>query len=286
MVDVRCLDVLLRSLATFADLASCDLLVSCNSGDPTVRESLTNVCRSYPARSLSIDFFEPKETPGSQQHGEALNRLFSRTTSKHAAVFDPDVIVASPRWLDFCKRRVDEGCFIVGTSYEAWQLKWQGDFPNVWCAMIDGDALRAAKLDMRPWAAGGDPEKRDRSMSKDTSWRMAEYGLKNRLKYLPLSATHGKLSGLLSEWAATPRFARGQRDVETAALRMAQHVNDLHAMEFAYPGTDEVCCAHLFHANCWNNRGPSRVGRWITCANMVIDAVECKAQQPPAAQGP
>jgi hypothetical protein len=280
MGDVRCLDVLLRSLEAFADLASCDLLASCNSGDPIVKKALMDVCRMHPAKSLSIDFFEPKETHGSQQHGEALNRLIARTTSKHVVVADADVIVTSPGWLDFCKRRIDEGCFIVGTPYREPRLMWQGDFPNVWCAMIDGDALRAAGLDMRPW---GDAATEDagyfRSSEKcDTSWRMAEHGLKNGLRYLPLSMTDSKLSGLLWEWAATFQDTRGRRRAKSAGSRMAH----LRAMEFTYPGTGDVCCAHLFHAvrSCWDRRFQrissrrGRVDEWVFCANVIIDAIK------------
>ena len=282
MGDVRCLDVLLRSLGAFADLVSCNLLVSCNSGDQTVRKSLTDVCESHLARSLNIDFFEPKETHGSQQHGEALNRLFARTTSKHVVVADADIIVTSPRWLDFCKRHIDDGFFVVGTPYKEPQFMRQGDFPNVWCAMIDGNILRSAGLDMRPWGDAAIEEAgacaSEARKKCDTSWRMAEYGLKNRLKYLSFSATNSKLSGLLCEWAAASRDAHGRRRAKSAGSRMAH----LRAMEFAYPETDDVCCAHLFHAvrSCWNRRGNrllsrrSRVDEWILCANMVIDAVK------------
>jgi len=288
--DVRCLDVLLRSLEVFADLASYDLLVSCNSGDQATRKLLTAVCAAHPARSLNIDFFEPKETHGSQQHGESLNRLFARTTSKHVIVADADVIVTSPEWLGFCKRHIDDGYFIVGTPYREPQLMWQGNFPNVWCTMIDGESLRTAKLDMRPW---GDAAIEDivgahgyfRSSEKcDTSWRMAEYGLKNGLKYLGLkylSATGSELSRLLyvpPTAGATSRRNAHNRRAKSARIRMAR----LRAMEFAYPGTDDVCCAHLVRAirSCWNrrNRRRSRIDEWVFCANMVIDAVKFRKE--------
>jgi len=288
--DIKCLDVLLRSLGAFADLASRDLLVSHNSPDPRLHKMLAEVCQSHPAKSLSIDFFETKETQESQQHGEALNRLFARTTSKHVVVVDPDVIVTSPRWLGFCKRHIDEGHFIVGTPYELPKLMWQGDFPNVWCAMIDGGALRAAGLDMRPyrdnpaqtpvWSGskasdsfdepdiGWLPESTWKSAagswawSRDTSWRLAAHGLKNHLRYIPFSVTGGGLlPQLLRGWSAKASSGMYRR-IESAAKRLAR----LRTFEFAFPGTGEACCVHL------HSISKCRTRRWILCASMVLDA--------------
>lgn len=148
--DVKCLDILLYSLEKFANLASCNLLVSHNSDDTSVREMLVDICNSHPTKSLNIDFFDPEETLDSLQHGEALNRLIASTTSDHVIFADADVILTSPNWLNFCKRYIeDQGCFIVGTPYVTISKIWQGWFPNLWCAMVDGKILRSAGLDMR-----------------------------------------------------------------------------------------------------------------------------------------
>jgi hypothetical protein len=265
--DIKCLDILLRSLGAFADLASCDLLVSHNSPNPHLHEMLTGVCQSHLSGSLNIDFFKPKETSRSQQHGEALNRLIARTTSKHVMVFDPDVIITSPRWLDFCKRHIDEGCFIVGTPYAPKLMWWQGDFPNVWCAMIDGDALRAAGLDMRPYRLervadlGGPVD--FQGLLSDTSWWMSEYALKNRLGYVSFSTTSKLLPKLLRQWSSNVPITLRRR-VRNAAYRLFR----LGALEFAFPGTNDVCCAHLSHVG----GRPRRASGWTLCANMVLDA--------------
>ena len=276
--DIAFLDLLLRSLGAFADLAHCDLLVSHNSPDPHLHKMLTDVCQSHPAKSLSIDFFKTKETQGSQQHGEALNRLVARTTSKHVVVVDPDVIITSPQWLDFCKRHIDEGCFIVGTPYGpprpaapghsvpdgAPKSMWQGDFPNVWCAMIDGDILREAKLDMRPWDANA-TEPDGWTWSHDTSWRMAEYGLRNNLKYIPFSMTSRLLRRLLRKWSAESPRTRMRQHIGRAAVT---RLDRLRTFEFAFPGTDEACCMHLGHGD-WRR---CRAKRWVLCASTILDA--------------
>jgi hypothetical protein len=287
--DIKCLDILLRSLGAFGDLASCDLLVSHNSTKPHNHKMLAGVCRSHPTKSVNIDFFETKETQESQQHGEALNRLIARTTSKYVVAIDPDIIVTSPRWLDFCKRHIDDGCFIVGTPYEVPKLMWQGDFPNVWCAMIYGDALRAAGLDMRPyrdspaqtpvWSGskasddlgepdiGWLPESTWKSAagawawSRDTSWRLAAHGLRNRLRYVPFSVTSGLLPGLLREWSVAQAV-----HVRRRAGRAADRLARLRTFEFAFPGTDEACCLHMHSVS------KCRTRRWTLCASMVLDA--------------
>jgi hypothetical protein len=263
--DVQCLHFLLRSLREFADLAFCNLLVSCNSKDQSVRDSIVRTCAASRAKSTSIDFFDAKETVDSRQHGESLNRLIARTTSKHIVVVDADVIITSPEWLDFCKRHIDSGCFIVGTPYRRrWKQKHaQRDFPNVWCAMIDGDALRAAGLDMRPdvffnemtgkWTLASDI---------DTSGQLWYHAKEHRLHYVSFSETTGNLPALLRKWSdGNPQVRRRSK----SATRRLAH---LHSLEFCFPGTDKVCCAHLLHAV----GRPDRVNRWRICAEAILDA--------------
>jgi len=265
--DARCLRFLLRSLHEFASLASCDLLISCNSGDPSIRELVARTCAAHAPKSMSIDFFEAKETVNSRQHGESLNRVFARTTSKHVVVADADVIVTSPGWLDFCKRHIDDGCFIVGAPYSHFTRGYkgyaQGDFPNVWCAMIDGDALRAAGLDMRPdvrfdetaglWVLCG---------GCDTSGRLWHHARDNGLRYVSFSATKGGLLALLRRWS------EGNPPALRRAKRAERRLAHLRSLEFCFPGTDNVCCAHLLHAA----GRADRVNRWSVCADAILDA--------------
>ena len=249
--DAQCLHFLLRSLREFADLASCDLLISCNSGDPSVRELVTRTCAAHAPKSMSIDFFEPEETVDSRQHGESLNRVFARTTSKHVVVADADVIVTSPEWLDFCKRHIDEGRFIVGTPYSRSHKGYaQGDFPNIWCAMIDGDALRAARLDMRPEVRFNEAKGRWVFCGGcDTSGQLWHHARDSGLRYVSFSETQGGLSALLRK----------------PALANLAH---LRPLEFCFPETDKVCCAHLLHAV----GKPDRVSRWGVCADAILNA--------------
>jgi hypothetical protein len=283
--DIIFLDTLLRSMEMFADLASCNLLVSHNSPMPHLHDALTKVCQSHRAKTLDIDFFEPQEMQGSQQHGEALNRLIARTTSKHVVVVDPDIIITSPRWMYFCKRHIDGGCFIVGTPYGvpsgrlsrsyrhliSKKIMFHGCFPNVWCAMIDGEALRAAKLDMRPWDASETELDRGAwSWSRDTAWRLTDHGLRNNLKYIPLSVSGKLLHGLLRK-----RFSEATARMRRSINRAAVWSNRLGMLEFAFPGTDEVCCVHLGRH--------SRANRLIFCASAILDV--CGAVLPAGESG-
>jgi hypothetical protein len=265
--DAKCLAFLLRSLREFADLASCDLLVSCNSGDSSVRELVARTCATYAPKSVDIDFFEPTETVDSRQHGESLNRAFARTTSKHVVVADADVIVTSPGWLDFCKRRIDEGCFIVGTPYSRFYRGYkgcvQGDFPNVWCAMIDGDALRAAGLDMRPEVRFDKVTGRWVFCGCDTSGQLWRHAMGCGLRYVSFSDTKGGLSSLLRRWSDGNPLAL--KRVKRAERRLMH----LRSLEFCLPGTDKVCCVHLLHAI----GHPDRVERWGVCADAIVDAI-------------
>lgn len=260
--DVRCLDVLLRSLKKFAGLSSCNLLVSHNSSDGLLRKMLVDTCESYRTKSLSIDFFEPRETVDSLQHGEAVNRLVARTTCRYVIIVDTDVIVVSPGWLDFCKRHIDQGCFIVGTPYHMPKGFWQGLFPNIWCSMLNGDALRSANIDMRTkhiyfnkkinkWVC--------LPPDRDCGWRLAHHALENNLSHVSLECKP------LKELFRSPHPGGG---VAKKTRRAESQLDALEVIGFAYPGTNNICCLHLNHAV----RRPERVDEWVAHAKIVVDA--------------
>jgi len=272
--DIECLDVLLYSLEKFANLASCNLLVSSNSADMAIRKTLIGICESHPTRSLNIDFFNPNETVDSNQHGEALNRLFARTTSKHVIVADPDVIVTSPGWLDFCKQHINQGCFIVGMPYETPEIHWQNDFPTVWLDMLDGDALRSAHLDMRTqhvrpirrrrkapfWRLSG-----RRGQYRDMGWELASHALKNGLDWISLTlASNRRLASDMRAWT-NPSVPKRR-----AIRRAGKWLREIHPIEFLYPGTNELCCAHLGNGGLYGV-GTPRTDKWVMCARMAVD---------------
>ncbi len=267
--DVECLGVFLYSLEKFADLASCNLLVSHNSSDPHARKLLETICQSHTTKSLHIDFFEPKETVDSNQHGEALNRLFARTTSRHVIVADPDIIVTSPGWLDFCKRYIDQGCFIVGMPYSIPSRHWQGRFPTVWLDMLNGDMLRSARLDMRTRCVRFDAEsgywKCFGRLSRDMGWELAKHAFENNLDWISLTLSrNNKLAADMRSWTSHSVPLRRSR------RRAGKWLRELSAMEFLYPGTDEMCSVHLGNGGLYGV-GTSRSDRWIISAKMAVD---------------
>lgn len=267
MEDIRCLDLLLRSLDAFADLTSCDLFVSHSSPSAYLRRLVEAVCRSRPAASLTLDMFTPSSTVDSNQHGEALNRLFARTTSKYVMVSDADVVVTSPDWACYCRDRIDRGDFMVGTQYRRPKVMWQGSFPNVWCAMLDGEKLRSARLDMRTehirrakarWVLAPDLH----GMHRDTGWRLAEHARESGFGYTTLPETKAGLSSLMQGQGPTGKAGRRRLAMADRRLR------HLRSMLFAFPGTDDVCCAHMVRAS----GRPDRVNRWKMCADTMLDA--------------
>lgn len=265
--DIECLGVFLYSLEKFADLASCNLLVSNNSSDAAVRKALVDICDSHPAASLHIDFFDTSETVDSNQHGEGLNRLFARSTSKYVIVADPDVIVTSPDWLDFCRRHIDQGCFIVGMPYVTPRRHWQGNFPTVWLDMLDGDALRSACLDMRTqhirFDAKANRWKCFGPLARDMGWELAHHSFENSLDWISLKFMHNK------------RLAADMRSWHSVSSKMStkgagEWLQELGALEYAYPGTDKVCCVHLGEGGLFGV-GTPRTDKWVVCAKMVVD---------------
>lgn len=267
--DVRCLDSLLLSLGRFAGLASCNLLVSHNSRDPYLRRLLRGVCESHRPASLHMDFFDPTERVDSNQHGEALNRLFGRTSSRHVVVADPDTIVTSPDWAGFCADRIDAGDFMIGTPYRWPRRMWQGEFPNVWLAMLDGDELRSAGLDMRtehirPNSAGTRWKLAPAADGyRDTGWRLAQHAFSRGLGYVSLPASRGGLSSLMrGMYRSLPEDSR------SGAAAAMSRLASLRPMEFALPGSGEVCCAHMQGGS----QGASRADRWTACVPALLAA--------------
>lgn len=268
--DVECLDVFLYSLERFAGLAFCNILLSCGSSDPIVRKLLTEVCDSRPARSLNIDFFDPVETLDSNQHGEGLNRLFARTTSKYVVVADPDVMVVSPDWLGFCRRHIDLGCFIVGAPYEMPGEHWQGRFPTVWLDMLDGDELRSANLDMRTkhihFDARANRWRLSGRKSRDMGWELAKHAFENELDWISLTLARDRR--MASDMRSQGGFA--PVSLQRARRRAGKWLQELNAIEFLYPETDELCCAHLINGGL-HGIGTPRTDKWTACAKMVVD---------------
>lgn len=272
--DVRCLDILLYSLEKFADLASCNLLVTHNSADTSVREMLVRICESYHTTSLSIDFFDPKETVDSNQHAEALNRLIASTTSDHVIFADADVILTSSNWLSFCTQLVNQGCFIVGTQYPSHHLMWQGRFPNLWCAMLDGKALRSAKLDMRTTHTQFNTKKNkwvlsnvEKNKARDASWELADHAFRNKLDWISLSPGIGMLSTGMRSWTSPSAIL--QKRIGQAGKCLQK----LRPREFKNPETGELFCAHLCNG-ALRGFGTSRSDQWISCAKVAVDYAE------------
>lgn len=262
--DIRCLSALLYSMSVFAELESCDLLLSLNA--PALEGRLQQVCSIYPARSVSVDAFEPSVTvrhnvfdgKPATQHGEGLNRLIRRTTSPLVILVDPDVLVVSPRWRAYCEDAVLNGAFIVGTPYHNGKARtlWQGTFPNAWCSVIDGRELRHSGADMRPGfrqppataapSAWAPPGGFGRQRLHDCSWELARHAAVERLPHVSFDFSRGKLGG-----------------------RAGAALSGLSPLpcEFSLPN-DEICCLHLMHA-----RRTERTKMWLSVAWKVVDAI-------------
>ena len=113
-VDILCLDQLLYSLNVFADLESCNLIISHNSGKRSLLKLIQETCDRYPRRSLRIDGFVSKE-PAGRQHGESLNRLIAQSASEPVVLMDTDVMITSSRLRAFCEQPLS-GRFMIGVT--------------------------------------------------------------------------------------------------------------------------------------------------------------------------
>lgn len=266
VADVQCLSALLYSMSAFAGLESCDLLVSLDS--PSLETRLLEVCSLYPVKSVSVDAFDPSPRHPSRRrwratrHGEGLNRLIRRSTSRLVMLVDPDVLILSPRWRMFCESAVAAGAFAVGTPYHHKKARtlWQGVFPNAWCSVTDGRELRRSGADMRPdfrrpkglapaaWAPPGGFGGR----LHDCSWELARHAASKGLPHVSFEFSSGKLSQSLGG------------DVGDALVRLSPG-------EFSLPD-GEVCCLHLMQA-----KRRKRTEEWLSEAWGIVDA--CLARE-------
>lgn len=293
-VDILCLDHLLYSLDVFADLGSCNLIISHNSGKRTLLNRIRETCDKYPKRSLHIDSFISKE-PTAHQHGEALNRLIAQSTSEHIVLMDSDVIITSPRWRTFCEDNIP-GRFMIGTPYAQPQHMWQGDLPNSWCTFIDGHELRSAGLDMRSNAVWGKSGKKHTWIMpdfwgerKDVSWELGLHAKNRSLDCISLpfngnkaasqrrshyagqriflAAGKSELAAHVGKHTGRLRGSRANRTLRNSGKNVGANLTNLHPLEFRLPSTNEICCLHLYGIT----RNPDRARRWDSCAKEIVD---------------
>lgn len=296
--DILCLDALLYSLHKFGDLESINLLVSVNSSEAECEESLRGMCAAHCTRSLYTDRFPRKIGDPAWQHGLSLNRLISKTTTDQVLFIDPDIIVTSRRLWAYCMEEI-QGKFMVGTPYHDAQARivWQGTFPNIWLAIVDGHILRQSGLDMRPgskhlcpngwmtdeelgeywlsvggqeappteWALRGKPG----GALRDTGWELAGYARKHNLKHCSLEYFAGgfsrknrgkSLGHSIEQW--------GSQHGEATCVSIAKNLRGISPLEFCFRDSKEVCCLHLLHAT----TKPARAKAWIGIAKHIVDA--------------
>ena len=237
-LEVRCLDALLYSMSVFADLESCNLLISLNNKE--LHPKLQEMCSSHKTNSLHLDLFDPpkEDSSGNNQHGSGLNRLIKKTTMDTVMLVDPDVLILSHGWRRFCENAViNDGMFIVGTPYHyaKAELLWQGTFPNCWCSVLNGWELRNCDIDMRPRFRKPPPERAPEAWAPprgfggrthDTSWEMARY------VYLNPHRQHISLG--FSELQMASQFSGAS--VTT--------MDGLNPLLYVLPN-GEICCMHL-----------------------------------------
>lgn len=291
-MDILCLDQLLYSLNVFADLESCNLIISHNSGKRPLLNRIQETCSRYPMKSLRIDNFTSKE-PTSHQHGEALNRLIAQSTSEHVMLVDSDVIITSSRWREFCENNIS-GKFMIGTPYVQPQHMWQGDLPNSWCTFIDGYELRSAGLDMRSNAVKSG-KKHIWIMSdfwgarKDVSWELGLHARDHALDCISLPFNGNKaanrkrnhyaghriflaagkpaLASHVQKHTRRLRGSRANRTLRNSGQNAAVNLTNLHPLEFRLPSTNEICCLHLYGVT----RNSGRARHWDSCAKEIVD---------------
>lgn len=237
-LEVYCLDALLYSMSVFADLESCNLLVSLN--DKELYPKLQKMCSAHKTGSLCLDLFDSvgENCSGNNQHGSGLNRLIKQTTMDTVMLVDPDVLILSHGWRQFCENAViNDGIFVVGTPYHnaKAELLWQGTFPNCWCSVLNGQELRSCDIDMRPrfrkpppgkapdaWA----PPRGFGGRKHDTSWELARYSA--------LNPHRQHISLGFSEMQMASQFA----GAEVSAM------DGLNPLLYVLPD-GEICCMHL-----------------------------------------
>lgn len=246
--NILCLGAFLRSMSVFADLKSCNLFVSLNSTDRALAYMLRQTCSAYRAKSVSIDVFEPGEfgnRPGSNEHGEGLNRLVRRTASDLVLLADPDVLIVSPRWRGFCESAI-VGRFIVGTPFHSSHSAStiMDGFPTVWCSLLDGRELRSSGVDMRP------TDNSKVIVSPDTSWELSSHAKNAGLDHLSLTASKGRF----------PKSLDGE---------LADSLTDLDPIGFSMPD-GEVCCLHLMYSTTKQDRTLI----WLAMCDRIIDACD------------
>jgi hypothetical protein len=169
---------------------------------------------------------------------------------------------------------------------------WQRDFPNSWCAFIDGPELRSAGLDMnsnaiydgKRWIMPGFWGER-----KDVSWELALHGRNRALDYIVLPFNNNKaalrrrshyaghrifyatgkplLADHIKNHTHRLRGSRANRALRRAGQQATADLLKLHPLEFCLPNTNEVCCLHVYGIT----RNPARARQWSACANRIVD---------------
>lgn len=84
---------------------------------------------------------------GSDDHGRALDVIFSRMASGLGMLADVDIAFLEKGWDALLVQQLDDRHPVVGTEYDG--PKYLG-FPNVICAMFDVDTLRALGMSFIP----------------------------------------------------------------------------------------------------------------------------------------
>ncbi len=298
--DILCLNALLYSLHKFGELRSLNLLVSVNSSDAKCEESLRDMCGTHGIRSLYTDRFPRKTGDPAWQHGLSLNRLVNKTTTDHVLFIDPDIIVTSRRLWSYCMEEIQDK-FMVGTPYHDAQARivWQGTFPNIWLAIVDGLVLRESGLDMRPGSKHLCPEgwmtdeefrryylsvggqetppqawtlrRKSGGALRDTGWELAGHAYKRNLAHRSLEYFAGGLSRKnrgrslghsIEQWLLQSNSAKRGTHVS-----IARKLREISPLEFCFHDTKEICCLHLLHAT----TKPDRAKAWIEIAKHIVD---------------
>lgn len=222
-------------MSVFADLKSCNLLISLN--DKMLYPELQTMCSRHKTGSLYLDLFD-SDHGGNEQHGDGLNRLIKKTTMSTVMLVDPDVLILSHGWRRFCENAViNNEIFMVGTPYHnaKAELLWQGTFPNCWCSILNGWELRNCDIDMRPRFRRPPPGKAPEAWAPprgfggrkhDTSWELA--------RYAALNPHRGYISLEFSKLQMASQFAG---ESVTA-------MDKLDPLLYVLP-SGEICCMHL-----------------------------------------
>ena len=178
---------ILQALYEFNDVKLFNVVIVDNSR-PNENHELSALAEQYKSfQNIEVVFAQSSVENPSVQHGNALNEILRKTSSKYLLIQDPDFFFVQKNYLEKFESYFSEGCVAAGAPYKLSKniLTGNKDFPAAFgCAY-----LREALLDL-DFSASADASEISQ-IGRDVGWRIRER--LSSQKYLSFRQVQSKL---------------------------------------------------------------------------------------------